>query len=120
MTIDVVTKAGSQIGISILPEELSASEEMRRMIQLILLGASTAEAEHEEASPKAKAPAPKPKKPATNPRAAEIDKGKIVALWTAGWKIRKIAEECNCSDQTVYNTLKEKGLRPVVPEATAE
>lgn len=41
MTIDVVTKAGSQIGINILPEE------MRRMIQLILLGASTAEAEHE-------------------------------------------------------------------------
>ena len=117
MTIDVVTKAGSQIGINILPEELSASEEMRRMIQLILLGASTAEAEHEETA--SKAPAPKPKKAASNPRAAEIDKGKIVALWTAGWKIKDIAEECGCSTQTVYNTLEAKGLR-VVKEATAE
>ena len=117
MTIDVVTKAGSQIGINILPEELNASEEMKRMIQLILLGASTAEAEHEETAPKAKEA--KPKKAASNPRAAEIDKGKIVALWTAGWKIKDIAEECGCSTQTVYNTLEAKGLR-VVKEATAE
>lgn len=117
MTIDVVTKAGSQIGISILPEELNASETMQRVLSLLLIGAEAAEAEHEETAPKAKEA--KPKKQATNPRAAEIDKGKIVALWTAGWKIKDIAEECGCSTQTVYNTLEAKGLR-VVKEATAE
>ena len=72
-----------------------------------------------ETARKPKLAAAPQKKPPKNPRATEIDKGKIVALWTAGWKIKDIADDVGCSTQTVYNTLEAKGLR-VVKEATAD
>ena len=37
--------------------------------------------------------------------------GKICALYNAGWTIANIAKEVQCSDQTVRNVLKRKGLR---------
>jgi len=120
MTIDVVTKAGAQIGISILPEELNASETMQRVLSLLLIGAEAAEAEHRDVDPTpapapAKAPAKKtgPVKESTpkNPRALEIDKGKICALWRSGsWSVKDIAADVHCSEQTVQNTLQARGL----------
>ena len=120
MTIDVVTKAGAQIGISILPEELNASETMQRVLSLLLIGAEAAEAEHRDVDP---TPAPAPTKtPAKktgpvkkstpkNPRALEIDKGKICALWQSGrWSVKDIAADVHCSEQTVRNTLQARGL----------
>lgn len=120
MTIDVVTKAGAQIGISILPEELNASETMQRVLSLLLIGAEAAEAEHRDVDPTpapapTKAPAKKlaPAKESTpkNPRALEIDKGKICALWQSGrWSVKNIASDVGCSEQTVRNTLQAQGL----------
>lgn len=120
MTIDVVTKAGAQIGISILPEELNASETMQRVLSLLLIGAEAAEAEHRDVDPTpapapTKAPAKKtaPAKESTpkNPRALEIDKGKICALWRSGsWSVKDIAADVHCSEQTVRNTLQAQGL----------
>ena len=116
MTIDVVTKAGAQIGISILPEELNASETMQRVLSLLLIGAEAAEAEHRDVDPTpAPAPAKKtaPAKESTpkNPRALEIDKGKICALWRSGsWSVKDIAADVHCSEQTVRNTLQSRGL----------
>lgn len=120
MTIDVVTKAGAQIGISILPEELNASETMQRVLSLLLIGAEAAEAEHRDVDPTpapapTKAPAKKtgPVKESTpkNPRALEIDKGKICALWRSGsWSVKDIAADVHCSEQTVRNTLQARGL----------
>ena len=40
-----------------------------------------------------------PKKP--------VDKGRIVALANAGWKVKDIALDARCSEATVYNVLKE-------------
>lgn len=39
----------------------------------------------------------------------KIDYGKIMALRNAGWTVRGIAEEMQCSDQTVYNVIKSHG-----------
>lgn len=35
-----------------------------------------------------------------------IDKGKINALYNAGWKVPQIAEEMKCSQATIYNHIK--------------
>lgn len=44
-----------------------------------------------------------------NPKKGDkkIDRGKIKALKKANWKVWQIAEECKCSEATVYNVLKE-------------
>lgn len=124
MTIDVVTKAGAQIGISILPEELNASETMQRVLSLLLIGAEAAEAEHRDVDPTparsmpqvktvllAKKTAPAKESTPKNPRALEIDKGKICALWKSGsWSVKDIAADVHCSEQTVRNTLQARGL----------
>lgn len=39
-------------------------------------------------------------------RRGSIDYGKIIALRNANWKLKAIAEECNCSMSTVQNVLK--------------
>lgn len=40
-----------------------------------------------------------------------VDHGKICALWRSGrWKIKDIAEDVGCSQQTVINHLKNEGL----------
>jgi len=38
----------------------------------------------------------------------KIDAGKVLALHKAGWSVKDIASELSCSDQTVYNALKER------------
>lgn len=44
-----------------------------------------------------------------NPKKGDkkIDRGKIRALKKAGWKVWQIASDCQCSEATVYNVLKE-------------
>lgn len=39
-----------------------------------------------------------------------IDRGKIKALRTAGWTVKQIADDMQCSEQTVYNALNDKEL----------
>lgn len=68
----------------------------------------------EEAKTKQKEPKEeaKPKKPVTSSvtkKRNQIDHGKILALHNAGWDRKKIAEEMNCSDWTVWNVLKTEG-----------
>lgn len=56
----------------------------------------------------------KPKKAPTKARTLKprkIDKGRIVALYKANWSIHDIADDCGCSEKTVYNYLTEMGLR---------
>lgn len=42
-------------------------------------------------------------KPSTSKPSKEIDHGKLIALWEAGWSIADIKVEFGCSDQTVRN-----------------
>ena len=58
-----------------------------------------AEEPKQEPEPKAE---PKPKQTATK---KPLDDGKILALRNAGWSLEKIADEMNCSPQTVANHL---------------
>lgn len=46
-----------------------------------------------------------PPPPADKPK-RRLDGGKIRALRNAGWTVKAIAEEMNCSEQAVYNVLK--------------
>ncbi len=39
-----------------------------------------------------------------------IDKGKVGALYKAGWSVAKIADEMRCNQSTIYRTIKELGL----------
>lgn len=55
------------------------------------------EAEHIEIAPKKIKPKP-------------VDKGKVGALYKAGWTVAKIADEMRCSQGTVYRIIKEMGL----------
>ena len=64
------------------------------------------DSEEESEEPK---PEPKPKKAEPKPR-KKVDKGKIGALYKAGWDILKIADEMRCDKSTVYKTVKELGL----------
>jgi len=40
-----------------------------------------------------------------------LDKGKIIALHTAGWSVAKIADEMNCTEATIHYHLKKEGLK---------
>lgn len=42
----------------------------------------------------------------SNSNRKHIDRGKILALYNAGWSGPKIADEMNCSTGTVYNVIK--------------
>ena len=52
---------------------------------------------------------PKEPKKAESPKPKRIDVGKIHALADAGWKIKDIAEDVGCSEQTVRNHLAKGG-----------
>lgn len=69
-----------------------------------------AEPEPVQETPKKTEPAKKtaPKKTAANRK--EIDKGKVGALYKAGWAITKIADEMSCSAPTIRKALGELGL----------
>ena len=120
MTIDVTIKSDTQIWIEITPEELTACPEMQKVINTLtgtLMGYTVNNVVAMPALDPTPAPAPA-KKPAPakestpkNPRALEIDKGKICALWKSGsWSVKDIAADVHCSEQTVRNTLQARGL----------
>ena len=48
---------------------------------------------------------PEEKKPLRN---RNIDKGKVIALYDAGWKAKDIADECKCAIATVYKIMSER------------
>lgn len=52
-------------------------------------------------------PNPEPKKRGGARHKVELDLGKVGALYAAGWSVKQIAEEMNCSDQTIRNHLNE-------------
>lgn len=64
--------------------------------------------EVEEQTPKKAVPAQKPAK--KRELVSRIDHGRIVALRTAGWTVKAIAEDIGCSEQTVYNHLQKEGI----------
>lgn len=59
--------------------------------------------EQKEEPKKAEAPKAEP------PKQKRVDAGKIHALADAGWKIKDIAEDVGCSEQTVRNHLAKGG-----------
>ena len=54
-------------------------------------------------------PDPAPAKDKKKPGKKAVDKGKVGALWDAGWSIKDIASEMNCSDERVRQILRELG-----------
>ena len=77
-------------------DKLDFCEGCLKLIQQMVAGF----AEGKEADPK---PVQKEKKQ------PKIDKGKVRALRAAGWKVKDIAGEMGCSNQAIYNVLKEQG-----------
>ena len=63
------------------------------------------ESKNESPKEPKKAEAPK----AEPPKQKRVDAGKIHALADAGWKIKDIAEDVGCSEQTVRNHLAKGG-----------
>lgn len=67
--------------------------------------------EPEEAeNPKEEKPEEPKEEQKKKPKKNEVDHGRICACYKAGWSVAKIADECQCSDQTVRNHLKQEGL----------
>lgn len=72
-----------------------------------------AEPEPIREEPKAEPVKAEPKKTESTPMKTNrktIDKGKVGALYKAGWAITKIAEEMSCSAPTIRKALTELGL----------
>lgn len=53
-----------------------------------------------------------------NKKAKKIDQGKVVALHEAGWPIKKIADEMQCTDKAVYYILGKYGKKDKENTAT--
>ena len=74
----------------------------------------------EKPKPAEPAPEPEPKKKPGRPKEKEdpdpekvipLDRGKIKALYTAGWSMAKIAYEMDCTYQRIDQILKEEGMK---------
>lgn len=74
----------------------------------------------EKPEPAEPAPEPEPKKKPSRPKKKEdpepekvipLDRGKIKALYTAGWSMAKIAYEMDCTYQRIDQILKEEGMK---------
>lgn len=65
-----------------------------------------------EPEPKKKPGRPKKKKEDPEPeKVIPLDRGKIKALYTAGWSMAKIAYEMDCTYQRIDQILKEEGMK---------
>lgn len=62
--------------------------------------------EPEKPEPKKTESKPAPKKTAPK-KSKPIDKGKVGALYKAGWSAAKIADEMRCGVSTIYKIIKE-------------
>lgn len=76
-------------------EPISMDTTLGELTRAALLVAVVEETEQKKEEPK--------KKP-------RIDRDKVCALAKANWSVSKIADEMDCSGQTVINILKERGL----------
>lgn len=73
----------------------------------------------EKPKPAEPASEPKPKKKPGRPKKKDpepekvipLDRGKIKALYTAGWSMAKIADEMGCTYQRIDQILKEEGAK---------
>lgn len=51
-----------------------------------------------------------PVKKAPRKRSKPLDKGKVGALYKAGWNVAKIADEMRCNQSSIYRVIREMGL----------
>lgn len=69
----------------------------------------------EKPKPAEPAPEKKPGRPKKKKEESEqvipLDRGKIKALYTAGWSMAKIADEMGCTYQRIDQILKEEGMK---------
>ena len=71
--------------------------------------ADGADPEQKEATEEPKQETEEPKQePADKRKRTPVDKGKILALHNAGWEVKKIADEMDCSAATVYRIINEQ------------
>lgn len=69
------------------------------------------EDEEEQAEPLQEEPKEEePVKKAPRKRSKPLDKGKVGALYKAGWKVAKIADEMRCDQSSIYRVIRELGL----------
>lgn len=64
-----------------------------------------------EPEPKKKPGRPKKKEDPKPEKVIPLDRGKIKALYTAGWSMAKIAYEMDCTYQRIDQILKEEGMK---------
>ena len=64
-----------------------------------------------EPAPEKKPGRPKKKKEPEPEQVIPLDRGKIKALYTAGWSMAKIADEMGCTYQRIDQILKEEGVK---------
>ncbi len=102
MTIDIITKAGIQVGVSLSPQELAGNAVLLDFLRQ-LLGMQAQDVQQTKLSPK-KEPRKKKGRPPV------IDYGKIGALWEAGWSAEKIADDINCDTEIVIEYLERENL----------
>lgn len=67
------------------------------------------EDEEEQAEPLQEEPKEEEQK-APRKRSKPLDKGKVGALYKAGWKVAKIADEMRCDQSSIYRVIRELGL----------
>ena len=51
-----------------------------------------------------------PVKKAPRKRSKPLDKGKVGALYKAGWNVAKIADEMRCNQSSIYRVIRKMGL----------
>lgn len=82
-------------------------ENQPKLIEAEPLQEEPAQEEPEKPEPKKTASKPAPKKTAPKKNSKPIDKGKVGALYKAGWSAAKIADEMKLGLSTVYKIIKE-------------
>ena len=94
-------------GYAACGSEIASKRQIRQIAPLVTKADS-------EAAVSAAAPAtPEPQKEMKAGRAKkDLDEGKVRALRKAGWSLEKIADEMNCSPQTVANRLDKYTIAP--------
>ncbi|MBQ6371224.1 MAG: helix-turn-helix domain-containing protein [Firmicutes bacterium] len=71
-------------------------------------GANPEQKEQKEQQEEQKTEPAKAEEPADKKKRTPVDKGKILALHNAGWEVKKIADEMDCSAATVYRIINEQ------------
>lgn len=106
-------------GASVQRVSEAISSALKQHVNDALIARSTTEPEEAEAEPEPE-PDPPPKASRAKKQLEEAEKnfqkrkigdiGKLRSLRSAGWPLKKLAEEFGCSEATVYNTMKREGI----------